>query len=407
MKIAIFTDKFPKLSETFILSQITGLIDLGIDVEICALTNPLEKIIHNDYKKYRLKEKTHYAGMPKNLFIRVLKGILLFIINFFSDPVKIIQSLNFFKYKYDALSLRLFYTFLMFRKKEYDIIHCHFGQNGILISNLKSMGMNIKFFTVFHGWDMSSIFRVLGENIYDRLFNNGDKFLPVSDFWKKVLIKKGCPEEKILVHHMGINPDDFTFKERNENPDKTTTILTVGRLTEKKGHEYSIRAIAKCLKNGKKIRYIIAGDGPLRKSLEDLVSKCGISDSVEFTGSLEKDKILKMYMDSDLFVLSSITTDIGETEGLPMVIMEAMATGIPVVSTYHTGIPEIIKDGVSGYLVNEKDVKSLSKKIMKLISSPGDQALFGKNGRDIVLNDFNINKLNRKLEKILKAEIKK
>ena len=133
MKIAFIVSLFPSLSETFILNQITGLLDGGHDIEVFARSNPGEAKVHQDIEKYHLMERTRYLDMPHNKVKRVLKALYLLVTNFHKAPMAILNSLNLFRYGKYVLSLRLFYTLLLFLGKEdtYNIIHCDFAPNGV------------------------------------------------------------------------------------------------------------------------------------------------------------------------------------------------------------------------------------------------------------------------------------
>ena len=213
MKIAFILNRFPKLSETFILNQITGLLDLGNHVEIFAQTNSKDNKIHSDIEKYQLMKRVHYFAMPCNKIKRRLKAIFLIIKNFHKAPFKIMKSLNVFRYGKVALSFKLLYLLIPFLDKNFDIVYCHFGNNGILGAYLKEMSVGDKLVTTFHGYDMSSFIISNGNNVYKKLFLNGDLFLPVSDYWKKKLIRIDCNEKKIIVHRMGINLKKFRFSD--------------------------------------------------------------------------------------------------------------------------------------------------------------------------------------------------
>jgi len=153
MKVAFIVSGFPILSQTFILNQITGLLDLGHDVQIFARINPNEPKIHPDVDKYHLIERTHYMPqIPKNLIKRRLKAIYLIITNFHKSPLKILKSLNIPKYRKDTLSL--IYTLIPFLDKKFDIIQCHFGSCGNLGSYLIHIGVQGKLVTMFHGYDV-------------------------------------------------------------------------------------------------------------------------------------------------------------------------------------------------------------------------------------------------------------
>lgn len=400
MKIAFIIGAFPTLSETFILSQITGLIDMGQDVEIFAQFFPNEKKVHSDIEKYHLVKRVHYFNMPSNKMKRILKAIYLIIKNFHKVPLKILKSLNVFIYGKVALSLKLLYLLIPFLDKNFDILYCHFGTNGILGTYLKEMGVEGKLVTTFHGYDMSGFIKSNSNNVYKNLFKNGDLFLPISDYWKRKLIKLGCNEKKIIVHHMGINLEKFKFFERRKQSGEHIKILTIGRLIEKKGHEYTIRAIAKIIKKYRNIEYLIAGDGPLRNKLEDLVSELDIKSYIKFLGAVEQNEVLKLYQQAHIFVLSSITANNGDQEGIPVVLMEAQAAGLPIISTFHTGIPEAVFDGKSGFLVPEKDVDALTEKLEYLIEHPEIWPDMGRYGRKYVEGKYDIRKLNQKLVEI-------
>lgn len=400
MKIAFIVGEFPKLSETFILNQITGLIDMGQDVEIYAQFYPNEKKVHLDIEKYHLMKRVHYFNMPSNKIKRILKAIYLIIKNFHKAPLKILKSLNVFIYGKAALSLKLLYLLIPFLDKKYEIIHCHFGHNGILGAYLKEIGICSKIITTFHGYDMSAFISNDRVNVYKNLFKNGDLFLPISDYWKQRLIKLNCEEKKIGVHHMGINLEKFKFSERGKRSGEPIKILTIGRLIEKKGHKYIIKAIAEIIKKYRNIEYIIAGDGPLEIKLRNLATELGIKSHIKFLGEVEQSEVLKLYQQTHIFVLPSVTANNGDQEGIPVVLMEAQASGLPIISTFHTGIPEVVVDGKSGFLVPERDVNALAKKLEYLIEHPELWSDMGRYGRKIIGECYNVKKLNQELIKI-------
>lgn len=398
MKIAFIVSGFPVLSETFILNQITGLMDLGHDVEILAGNNPNEEKVHSDVEKYRLMEQVHF--IPKHKIARILKVIYLMVLNFSKGPIKILKSLNFFKYGKDALSLYLVYWCLFFLNKKIDIIHCHFGPTGIIFTKLKEAGIRGKFVTSFHGYDLSNFVACEENDVYKKLFLDCDLCMPISDYWKKKLIELGCKEDRIKVHRMGIDLQKFNFSEKKIRPEESVKILTVGRLVEKKGHEYAIRAITKMIYRNKNVIYIIAGDGPLKNRLKSLVSESGINDYVNFLGAVDQNEVRKLYEQAHFLVLPSITAKNGDKEGIPVVLMEAQAAGLPVISTYHSGIPEVITDGKSGFLVPEKDADALSDRILYLIEHPELWPEMGSYGRKVVEKNYNIKILNQQLVEI-------
>lgn len=406
MKIAFIVTFFPTLSETFIMNQITGLLDSGCDVSIFAAANLHEEKAHPDIEKYHLMDKVQYFfddTIFRNKAMRVLKAIYLIITNFHKAPLKILKAINVFKYGENALSLVLLYSVIHFLDKEFDIIHCHFGPNGIIGIQLKNIGVSGKVVTTFHGYDMSLFISDRGENVYKKLFLQCDLCMPISNCWKKKLIQLGCNENKIMVHRMGIDLEKFQYSERKIQPERPIKILTLGRLVEKKGHECVIKAVAEVIAKHKNIIYMIAGDGPLRNKLEYLVAELKIKNHVRFLGTVEQDEALKLYQQAHFLILHGVTPSNGEQEGIPVVLMEAQAVGLPVISTYHSGIPELVEDGKTGFLIPEKDVDALAEKLEYLIEHPEIWPKTGRAGREFIEKHYDIKKLNKRLVQIYKG----
>lgn len=404
MKIAFFVNQFPCLSETFILNQITGLIDRGHEIDIFAYGSGDDSKMHEDVNRYNLLRQTFYYGpsynkIPVNKFLRILKGLNLIIINFHKKPMSLLKSLNVFKFKKEAASLSILYKIIPFIDKgTYDIIHCHFGPNGNLVALLKDMGViKGKIITTFHGYDITSYIRKNGRNVYYYLFSRGDFFLPISERWKNELVRMGCNESKIIVHRMGIDTNKFQLSEKAHRNDGKVSLLTVARLVEKKGVEYGVHAVARIIDKFPDVEYRIAGDGPLRSTLEHLIEDLNAQNNIKLLGWKHQEEIAKLMKESNILLAPSVTSENGDQEGIPVVIMEAMAQGLPVLSTYHSGIPELVQDGKSGFLVPESDVDALVERLIYLIEHREIWPQIGKMGRKFVEDNYDINKLNDRL----------
>jgi colanic acid/amylovoran biosynthesis glycosyltransferase len=254
-----------------------------------------------------------------------------------------------------------------------------------------------KLVTTFHGADVSAAVRRYGDNVYARLFEAGDLFLPISQHWKNRLIELGCPADKIVVHRMGIDCDAFSFVARRPRGDGTVRFISVCRLVEKKGIEYAIRAIAALAGTGRKVAYDVVGDGPERARLEHLAAEAAVNGLVKFHGWQKRDEVMALLATANAFVAPSVTASSGEQEGIPVALMEAMAMGLPVVSTRHSGIPELIDEGVSGLLVQERDTDDLEKALGYLLENTEVWASMGHAGRAKVERHFSIGRLNDRL----------
>jgi colanic acid/amylovoran biosynthesis glycosyltransferase len=406
MRIAFFVDAFPALSETFILNQITGLIDRGHDVDIYASRRGDASKVHPDVVKYRLLERTHYRpSMPRSRILRVLKGADLALGHVLRNPVLILRSLNAFKYGKRAASLELLYAMVpLLRARPYEIIHCHFGPNGTRAALLRDIGaLTGNLITVFHGYDLTMYIRSSGERVYDALFKAGDLFLPISERWRRRLIELGCDERKTLVHRMGIDCTRLSFRPRRPAPDGIIRLVTVARLVEKKGVEYGIRAVARLRKTHANLEYNIVGDGPLGPELRRLVDELDAAATVKLLGWKHQEEAAEILGESHIMVAPSVTAGDGDQEGIPVVLMEAMALGLPIVSTLHSGIPELVEDGLSGFLVAERDVDALADRLSHLLEHPETWPGMGKAGRAFVEANYNIDKLNDRLVEIYQS----
>ena len=245
--------------------------------------------------------------------------------------------------------------------------------------------------------DVSEYMKSKGDKVYERLFSGGDLFLPVSHFWKAKLTEIGCHESKIKIHHMGVDIDRFRFVPRSGVENKAARILSIGRLIEKKGFEYGIRAVARILRKNRNVTYDILGDGPLYNRLSSLIAEQNVSGKINLLGWKDRDEVLELLEGSDLLIAPSVTAARGDMEGIPMVIMEAMSMGVPVISTRHSGIPELIKNGETGILVPERDVEIMCDKIELLINNPELIIKLTKKARQHIESNFNLDKQNMKL----------
>ncbi len=390
MKVAFIVGVFPTTTETFILNQVTGLLDKGIDLRIISLHKPVNQQIPKEIKKYNLEKITDYVNTPRNKKERFFKGIYIFARNFFKHPLKTVKAINFMKYGKVAISLQPLYLldYFMNNREEYDILHCHFGQRGIYGALLKEAGIKGKLITSFYGGDLTAFVDKTSSNIYNPLFKKADLLLPLCNDFKKRLINLGANEKITITHHIGIENRRFNLK-RDLGHKKEIIILTIARFVEKKGHKYLIEALGKLANKNEKIICRLIGDGELKKIIEKKVRDDNLTKIVKFDQSVNPDELSKIYNGADIFVLPSVTSSNGDTEGTPASIIEAQASGLPVVSTYHAGIPEIILDNKSGFLVNEKDSDALADKIDLLIMNASLRRKMGETGRNYMAKEYN------------------
>jgi colanic acid/amylovoran biosynthesis glycosyltransferase len=293
---------------------------------------------------------------------------------------------------------------MMLKKCSYDIVHCQFGPTGLKALALRDTGLlRGKLVTSFRGFDATKYPVGSDSRVYDALFRRGDLFLAVSQHIRNHLIKLGCDEKKILVHRSAIDSSKFRFSPRKLEDTDEVRLVTIARLVEKKGLEYAIRAVAGLMSQTKKIRYQIIGDGMLRKDLQRLIGELGIGDVVRLVGWKTHDEVVKILDHSHIYISPSVTAKTGDQEGIPNGLKEAMAMGLPVIATKHAGTPELVTEGVSGFLIPERDVHSLAERITYLIENTEIWPEMGRAARAVVEDQYDVNRLGDELVEIYRG----
>ncbi len=276
------------------------------------------------------------------------------------------------------------------------LIHAHFGWSGISALPI-ARRFNLPLIVTFFGIDASRMMRYL---LYRRsimkLFKISKLILVVSEDLKRDLIDAGCDPKKVRVNHIGIDPGFFYRREREKNG--LRRIIMCGRFVEKKGLEYGIRAFNEI--RNRDVELVIVGDGKLRRDIENLVGALDISSLVRLSGFLSHESVREELCKSDIFLAPHVTARNGDKEGMPTTVKEAMATSLPVVGTNHGGIPELVKHGRDGFLVDERDIKGLVYYLNKLLDDPDLRFEMGKNARKIVEQKFSLKREIDELEYI-------
>ena len=365
MRICIVTFGFPVRSETFIVEQVRALQEQGH--EIVVLCDRAGDLIDID-SQHIVPTGVRTSLIPSS-FLRVLVAAAH--TNIVANRPKILQILRALSRPSNTGLGRLTLLGVAIRLAvhgPFDLILAHFGPNGERAAAAREMlSCSAPIATVFHGFDVSRRDVWFRSRRYPLLGRFGDLFLPVSEFWAERLAEAGLPRHRIVVQRMGIDLQKFRYR----IPDSTKRplrVLSVGRMVEKKGFDCGIRAISRLNSAGHDVVYRIAGDGPLRTRLESLSAQLSVNRCVEFIGWKSPSEVRYLMADADVLLVPSITAPDGDMEGLPVVIMEAMASGTLVVATRHSGIPELVDDGRSGWLAIEGDPASLADAIVRAIN---------------------------------------
>ncbi len=295
------------------------------------------------------------------------------------------------------LNLSLPYYLQVLDELKPDVIHAHFGYDAAKLMNL-AQKQEIPLVVSFYGSDVSRLPSEFGwKRRYSNLTSKGAWFIAATDFMKSQLLKLGFPEEKISVVRFGLNMDEFKYR---EHPLPHQKIMMVGRMVEKKGFEYGIRAVSNLVKKGIKPELNIYGDGPLMDSLKNLTTDRNMTEHVCFHGYKPVETIRQAHDENTIMLAPSVTAKDGDMEGLPNTILEAMAKGTPVVATKHAAIPEAIEDKKTGFLTEERNVEELSHLLQMVFEKKFNLDEIRKNARIFVEKEHDIQRMVREVEQI-------
>lgn len=387
--------KFPVLSETFILNEILGLEARGARVEIFSLAPPRDPRFHEELAKlrapvwyvpgisdlktllkYNLAAAKRYRGKYlRTLFYVVSKG----------RPGLFWRFLQSGYVAERAAPLRLQH------------LHAHFATRATTVAQLTAMISRIPYSFTAHAFDIYSS-RVRSKVLQEKI-DRATFVVTISETNKSYLknIANGSGKEIFLVHN-GINL--ARFMPNGAAPKSPFTMLCVARLIEKKGIAFLIEACRHLRDRGVPFRCWIVGKGRLRPQLQDLIIRWSLSEQVRLLGSRKQGDVLKRYRSADLFALPCIVDSNGNREGLPVSIVEALACGLPVVTTSITGIPEVIHHRHNGLFVPQRDPKALADAIELLITDTRLYESLRANARESVLPTFDLRATSKTLHQL-------
>jgi colanic acid/amylovoran biosynthesis glycosyltransferase len=298
---------------------------------------------------------------------------------------------------------------MILRKRKAMLIHAHFGPQGFFALDIRGR-LKIPLVTSFYGYDVSELSKQpLWQKRYGQLFKEGDIFLVEGRYMKARLVELGCPEAKIRIQRIAIPVKGIPFIARRakKNNEKIVFVFC-GRFVEKKGTIFALRAFKKLSEKFDNFEFRIIGDGELRSTIEHFISENRMDAVVKLLGFLDYREYLKEMQNADIFVHPSVTAENGDSEGgAPTTILEAQAQGLPVVSTYHADIPNIVVAGKSALLSKENDVDALVDNLAYLIDNQDVWEKMGAAGREFVEKYHDIKNELEGLESIYRELIYK
>lgn len=402
IRIAYLANRYPMISMTFILREVRTLRRIGFDILTASINLPDHG--HNQLTAVEQEEVAMTYYVKKDGVTGALKAHLYTLL---TQPLSYLRGL-FFALRLGQWDLKkILYGFFYFveavmigqwmRREQCSHLHVHLGTAGATVGLIAKRTFPITFSFTTHGpqdfYDTSGYY--LTKKVIEASF-----VCCISHFTRSQLMMLSHPShwDKLEVSRLGIDPAIFTPRPFREKPDPIE-ILCIGRLVPEKGQSILIKAVAHLIDKGHKLRLRLVGDGSERERLEEQVKQLGVTEQVILEGSVNQDRIRTFYNQADIFVLASFA------EGLPVVLMEAMSMEIPCVTTNITGIPELITSGNDGILVAASDVNGLANAIALLMDKPNLRHKIGKEGRQRVLEHYELQKNTERLANIFRRRL--
>ncbi len=315
-KVAFVVGIFPVLSETWLISQVTNLIDRGIDVELYVFKDGSRANISDKFFTYHLAERMHLAEMPTNPFVRVLRAIPKIVHVLCTRPSLLLKIFDVKKYGADAYSLKNLFWVEPFLSMDAQVAHCHFGTVALRYLRVREiLGLPQPFLTTFYGLDVSGVFQQKGRNVYKTLIRECREFIVMSTNMKERILPYGFPSEKIETLPISIDVASYPFARRSIAPGEVVRIATVGRFVEKKGYDDLLRALAILKKKSPRpFLCSIVGGGELEDELHQLAKKLNVEDVVAWKGFMKVEDVVQFLATQHLYVQPSKTARDGDME---------------------------------------------------------------------------------------------
>ncbi|MEO8662110.1 MAG: glycosyltransferase [Bryobacteraceae bacterium] len=387
IRVAYLVTQYPAISHTFILREIVGLRQRGVVVDVASVNSPDRPAAGLSTAEAAEAATTHYI---KNVAIAsVLAEQILFALR---HPLSYLRGLAYAWWLAGTSPSRVLrYTFYFaeavllgkwMERKGQRHLHVHFATSGASVGLITSRLFQTSLSMTVHGpeeFDDVTWHR-LAEKVRQCRFVSCIGYFARTQLMK---ISDAAHWDKLEIAPLGVNLDDFSpAGGMSETP--TVEIVCVARLAPVKGHRVLIQAMEKLTAAGVPVRARLIGDGPERKALEAMVKARGLEGTVKLEGAMNPDRIREALAKADIFALPSFD------EGIPVSLMEAMAMEIPCISTYVGGIPELMRNGIDGYLISPSDPDSLAQVISELVSDPALRSRIGLAGRIRVSEKYNL-----------------
>ena len=394
LRVAYIMSRFPKVTETFILYEMLAVEEENVDLHLYPLMKERGGVVHEEAQDF-----VHRAYYTPWISTEMVASNIKF---FFKNPWKYVST--FFQCLFWTIgSTRFFFGILAFYLKaihfadrmeqdNIEHIHAHFVSHPAAVAYIIHQFTGISYSFTAHGADLQREQEMLCPKMRD-----AKAIVSVSEYNRELMLQF-CGQHhdpKISIVRCGVSlerfqPRENTIKER-------FSIICTGTLHEVKGQRHLIQACSHLNEKGIDFECHFLGDGPHRSMLQELAESLNIAERIHFHGYVPQVEVAKLLNEADVFVLPSVITDDNLREGIPVALMEAMASGLPAISSNISGIPELIQDGKSGFLTEPGDSRAIAQALEKLYEDADLRKTMGETGREKIFNEFELHQNARRL----------
>ena len=398
MRLAYLLSRFPALSETFVIREMLEMERLGHSVQPYSLKNhpetgydeAVEPIARwTEYGPFLFSAALLWANL-KTAATRPVKfwGTLLFILVHGSgQPKECLKGLV-------AFPKTIYYGMLMARRGV-EHVHVHFANVPTLSALVIHRIWDIPYSFTSHAHDLFLFRTMLAEKLHEARFA-----VTISEFNRKFLARHCAAEDlaKVRVIHCGVDVERLSHIVRRPEPG---LIVSVARLNPMKGFVYLVEACALLRERGLTVQCEIGGEGPERPILEERIRALGLEQTVKFRGAIRAAEVAPFIARGEIFALPCVAMPDGLMDGVPVSLMEAMAIGLPAVSTTVSGIPELVHDGQTGLAVPPRDARALADALARLLTDRALADRLAAAGQELVRQEFDIHRNVRQVAELL------
>ena len=391
MNIIYYLGSFPKLSESFVLNEVYELEQNGHNVAVCALNNPDEDIIHEEFNELYIPinyiQKPSFADITELISTKVLDPRILKNTLYRAPPKH--HAANIFRGKKCI-------EFVDSLDWEPDHFHSHFATLPKFGAQYASDYYQVPFTLTTHAFDLYH--EPVGAYT-SKLLQRANRIVTISEYNKEHIREKFAPDAPIDIVRAGIRPEKFTPTKKIE----LNRILTVSRFVEKKGLSYALEAVSIATEELPELEYHIIGSGNLKSDLVQKTEQLGIEENVVFLDNVSDERLVTELDKARCFLLPCVIAESGDRDGIPVALMEAMAMKTPPISTNISGLPELIDHEENGLLTEPKKPKATADALVSLLKTRSEWTAYAERAREKVVVDFSIETEAEKLETVFRA----